>query len=193
MNEQYILYGMSLDSRPIGTEIGLEFTDKVEPRMVELYAGALTDPFLKPRTPVDDPAKELVEIGKSKKGNRVPAFAKVMLGNYPIGIGFPRELSEKAMAVYGLTDDVTWYRIGWWYIDKQYQGNGYGVKAMRLFIKKYKHVFYMAEEDNIASQKVAMRAGMIVCGECFLSEQGEITASNHNFEDKRFIMYRTEH
>ena len=79
------------------------------------------------------------------------------------------------------------------HIDKQYQGNGYGVKAMRLFIKKYTHVFYMAEEDNVASQKVATRAGMIVCGECFLSEQGEITASNHNFEDKRFIMYRTEH
>lgn len=192
MLAQYILYGVDLCSRPIGTELRLVQDTIVDDRTVQLYTDALKNPFLTPMKPVDDPRRHLMVMKKEKeKGEGLP-FAKIFLGNYLIGIGFSRKLSDKAMKLYKLDDRKDWYRIGWWYIDQEFQGKGYGVQAMRLFIEKYQNVFYMAESGNIASQKVAIKAGMLHTGSVWSDADSNIRDEQQNFDDKEFYTYKVE-
>jgi len=192
MFAQYILYGVDLCSRPIGTELRLVVDTIVDDRMIELYTKALKNPFLVPASPVDDPRRHLMEMKKQRDSGEGIPFSKIYLGNYLIGIGFSRKLSDKAVKLYRLNDRLDWYRIGWWYIDEELQGKGYGVQAMKLFIEKYKNVFYMAEVGNIGSQKVAMKAGMRHYGSVWVDEQSDIYREQQNFDDREFYIYKTE-
>lgn len=93
--------------------------------------------------------------------NDVPVTA-IYAGSTLVGIAFSREVEGKQAEAANLIENSGYWKLGNFFITKSLRGQGLGAKTLEFFIKaKDQKVTYFAEIENLQSNAVAKRCGMI--------------------------------
>jgi GNAT superfamily N-acetyltransferase len=81
-------------------------------------------------------------------------------GSGIIGIAFSRPLTDQSYCA-NMQDENDYWKMGNFYVLKAYRGQGIGKLALEYLLQaKERKVFYFADRENIASNKVANACGM---------------------------------
>jgi GNAT superfamily N-acetyltransferase len=81
-------------------------------------------------------------------------------GSGIVGIAFSRPLADQSYCA-NMKEENDFWKMGNFYVLKDYRGQGIGKLALNHFLEaKERKVFYFADRENLASNKVANACGM---------------------------------
>ena len=151
-------------------------------RAVDEYVGWST-------TTVD---REALRQLYQKELNLKKQYLVILLDGKAIGYSVPRPANPKDLKFAGLPETTEGYwRIGTWFIMKDYRGKGYGKRIMRAFMTAHPKIIYAHEEGNSASKAIAEAVGLKYTLTYFKSPNTpRVSFKQINQDDIIFHVYR---
>ena len=136
--------------------------------VVDLYEQSLQNEFttedrITGRTWKGDQVENrLYEASKtrSKNGYDLLGFLKVKVDGKLAALCFPREVTSKEYGVYDLNPINAYYRLSGIFVHPDFRGQGIAKKVLEWFINEKKYVFWTADTENRASNRVAEKMGL---------------------------------
>lgn len=143
-------------------DVRFEITFNLSDKMVELFHESLSDEFVGSDRPITQASARqyLIKILKNREDLDLLGFINIFKGNQMVGFSLPRKCdSEKDKEMFNLSDD-DYFKIGHFYIGKDYRGQGIGKEFAQQFKNKFNRMVYVVDPRNKPSIAVARSIGL---------------------------------